>query len=106
MNLRRGDIFWADFGHKCRPYVVVQSDAKNTYCNSTIVVPLTTKPQPKHYSSHVPICWGSINYSIAKCEDLLRIEDPTGSKYIPVEHLPKEIMTHIDRALKEVFDLI
>jgi len=106
MNLRRGDVFWADFGHKCRPYVVVQSDAKNAYGISTIVVPLTTKPQPKHYTSHVPVCWGSIGYSIAKCEDLIRVEDSVGNTYTPVEHLPKEIMMHIDKALKEVFDLI
>lgn len=105
MNLRRGDIFWADLGHKCRPYICVQNDSINAHGSATVAVPLTTKLQPKHYPTHVPICWGSISFSTAKCEELIRLEDPT-NKYIAVEHLPAEIMNHIDRALKVVFDFV
>lgn len=50
MNLRRGDIFWGDFGFKCRPYIVVSCDARNATSNSAIVIPITTKQYSRDVS--------------------------------------------------------
>lgn len=104
MNLRRGDIFWGDFGHKCRPYIVVSNDIRNSTNQSALVVPLTTKLQSKVYKTHVPICFGSISPSTCQVEDLIRIEDKDNKLYA-VEHLPKEIMVHVDNALREALGL-
>lgn len=101
MNLRRGDIFWGDFGFKCRPYVVVSCDARNATSNSAIVIPITTKQYSRMYPTHVPICYGSICSSACMAENMIKIEDPTGSTFSAVEHLPDGIMMHIDAALKK-----
>lgn len=48
-KLKRGDIFFADFGTKCRPWLVVQNNIGNAHCDRTIVVPLTSKHKKKDY---------------------------------------------------------
>lgn len=97
MNLRRGDVFWADLGYKMRPYLVVQTDAINQNSNCTMVVPLTTKME-KLYPTSAVICWGSIKPSVAKCAHILSVQvDPAWSA---IEHLPPQIMDHVDMALR------
>lgn len=104
MNVIRGDIFWADMGFKCRPYLVVSTDKRNANANNVIAVPLSGKIQDKLYPTHVPVCYGSITPSIIKCEDLTMIED-VHSKYTAVEHLPDAIMKHVDVALRAALSL-
>lgn len=103
MNLRRGDIFWANLGNKCRPWLVVQNDIINRSSNYIIVASLTTNLK-KTYPTHPVICWGSINSSCVKCEEIKQIEeDPS---WCASEHLPPQIMEHVNNALKFALGVI
>ena len=96
-TLRRGDIFYADFGHKYRPYLVVQNDIGNKYSPRTIVVPITSQIK-KQLPTHCFICWGSIHPSAVQCEEIMHVDvDP---RWRAVEHLPRHIMRHVDKCLK------
>ena len=96
-KLKRGDVFFADLGNKCRPYVVVQNDVGNRYSCRTIIVPLTSKIKKK-LPTHCVICWGKIRTSAVQCEEIQSVViDP---RWEPIERLPAPIMQHIDRALK------
>lgn len=95
--LRRGDIFFADLGNKCRPYLVVQNDTGNAHSPRTIIVPLTSKIR-KGLPTHCTICWGTIRPSAVQCEEIMHVDvDP---RWRAVEHLPSHIMRHVDKALK------
>lgn len=96
-QLKRGDIFFADLGHKVRPYLVVQNDVGNHYSQRTIVVPLTSKFK-KSLPTHCCVCWGKIRASVIHCEELMCI--PMDDGWDAVEHLPPEIMRHVDECLK------
>lgn len=94
--IRRGDIVIGEFQGetKRRPWVVVQNDKGNYFSDYTIVVPITSKHK-KPLPTHVPLAWGSINGTV-KCET---IETVYKHNLEIVEHLPDEIMRHIDQAL-------
>lgn len=96
-NLKRGDVFFADLGNKCRPWLVVQNDIGNKYSKRTIVVPLTSKIKKK-LPTHCVICWGEIKTSAVQCEEIRSVE--VDRRWEPVEHLPAQVMQHVDRALK------
>lgn len=101
-QLRRGDIFFADFGHKYRPHLVVQNNKGNEFSPRIIVVPLTTKIK-KHLSTHVVIKYGKLRLSSVHCEEIMCVNVmPEWEVY---EHFPPEIMRHVDRALKNALDL-
>lgn len=96
-QLKRGDVFFADLGNKLRPWLVVQNDIGNEHSDRTIIVPLTSKIKKK-LPTHCVICWGSIRTSAVQCEEITTaIIKP---EWEAVEHLPPEIMRHVDRALK------
>lgn len=96
-KLRRGDIFFADLGHKRRPYLVVQNDIGNKHSPRTIIVPITSTVK-KNLPTHCNICWRSIHYSAIQCEEITHVDiDPD---WRPVEHLPRYIMRRVDKALK------
>lgn len=96
-ELRRGDIFFADLGNKCRPWLVVQNDLGNEHSPRTIVVPLTSKIK-KQLPTHCVVCWGSIYPSAVQCEEITHIE--VNDDWEVVETLPPEIMRHVDECLK------
>lgn len=96
-ELRRGDIFFADLGNKCRPWLVVQNDIGNEHSPRTIVVPLTSKIK-KQLPTHCVICWGSICPSAVQCEEIQHVE--VSDEWTAVEHLPPEIMKHVDECLR------
>ena len=96
-NLKRGDVFFADLGNKCRPWLVVQNDVGNKYSKRTIIVPLTSKIKKK-LPTHCVICWGEIKTSAVQCEEIRSVE--VDRRWEPVEHLPAQVMRHVDRALK------
>ena len=95
--LKRGDVFFANLGHKQRPWLVVQNDIGNSYSRRTIVVPFTSKIK-KRLPTHCIICWGKIKTRVVQCEEIQSVD--IDDDWEPVEHLPPEIMQHIDRALK------
>ena len=95
--LKRGDIFFADLGCKCRPWLVVQNDIGNEHSPRTIVVPLTSKIK-KELPTHCIVCWGKIRPSAVQCEEIQRVE--VLDEWRAVEHLPPEIMKHVDECLK------
>lgn len=95
-KLKRGDIFFADLGHKRRPYLVVQNDIGNTFSPRTIVVPLTSRIK-KALPTHCLICWGSIKPSVVQCEEIMYVD--VDETWTAKEHLPPEIMSHVDKAL-------
>lgn len=96
-HLKRGDVFFADLGCKMRPWLVVQNDIGNEHSPQTIVVPLTSKID-KGLPTHTIVCWGSIHPSAVQCEEIRHVE--VNADWEAVEHLPAEIMTHVDKALK------
>lgn len=96
-QLKRGDVFFADLGAKCRPYLVVQNDTGNTFSPRTIVVPLTSKIK-RALPTHCIICYGKIHPSAVQCEEIQHIE--VLPEYETIEHLPPEIMRHVDKCLK------
>jgi mRNA interferase MazF len=96
-HLRRGDVFFADMGNKCRPWLVVQNDTGNYFSGRTIVVPLTSKIK-KELPTHCVICWGSIRPSAVQCEEITHVN--VNPDWVAVEHLPPEIMRYVDNCLK------
>lgn len=96
-KFKRGDIFFADFGNKCRPWLVVQNDVGNHYSDRVIVVPLTSKIY-KTLPTHVVVCWGQIKPSAVQCEEITHVT--ISDEWTVCEHLPAEIMQHVDEALK------
>lgn len=96
-KLKRGDVFFADFGNKCRPWLVVQNDVGNLHSKRTIVAPLTSKIK-KNLPTHCVICWGKIRTSVVQCEEIQSVE--VNESWEAVVHLPPEIMQHVNRALK------
>jgi len=96
-HLKRGDVFFADLGNKKRPWLVVQNDIGNAHSPRTIVVPLTSKIN-KGLPTHTIVCWGSILPSAVQCEEIRNVD--VNVDWRVVEHLPAEIMTHVDECLK------
>lgn len=96
-HLRRGDVFFADLGNKCRPWLVVQNDTGNIHSPRTIIVPLTSKIK-KALPTHCVVCWGQIRPSAVQCEEITHVA--VCEDWRAVEHLPPEIMRHVDECLK------
>lgn len=101
--IKRGDIVFGEFQgeKKRRPWVVIQNDKGNYFSDYTIVVPITSKHK-KPLPTHVSLVWGSIDGTV-KCET---IETVPQCDLEVVEHLPDEIMRHIDHALSVAIDLL
>ena len=96
-HLKRGDVFFADLGNKRRPWLVVQNDVGNFHSDRTIIVPLTSKIK-KALPTHCVIYWGKIKPSAVQCEEITHVE--VNGQWEAVEHLPPEIMKHVDECLK------
>lgn len=102
-NLRRGDVFFADLpgseghiiGFKNRPWVVVSNDLGNRNSDILIVVPMTTRDM-RPFPMHVKLVWGNIHGTVLT--EQIRVVD-NNENFEVVEHLPPQIMRHIDEAL-------
>lgn len=102
-DLRRGDVFFADLpgsdghviGYKKRPWVVVQNDMGNRNSSVTIVIPMTTR-DVKPLPTHVTLLWGGIHGTVLA--EQIRVIDQDESFEV-VEHLPPQIMRHVDEAI-------
>lgn len=101
--IKRGDIVIGEFQGetKLRPWVVIQNDKGNYFSEYTIVVPITSKHK-RPLPTHVSLVWGSIVGTV-KCENIQTV--PQNDLEV-IEHLPDEIMKHIDHALSVAVDLL
>lgn len=106
---QRGDVVMIDVpmpttGHVQggnRPWVVVQNEIGNKHSPTSIVVPMTTQLKRLDLPTHVAVTWGELLPSMVECEQVRVIDVTDDWKYICT--LPKEIMTHVDTALKNAF---
>lgn len=106
---QRGDVVMIDVpmpttGHVQggnRPWVVVQNEIGNKHSPTSIVVPMTTQLKRLDLPTHVAVTWGNLLPSMVECEQVRVIDVTDDWKYICT--LPKEIMTHVDTALKNAF---
>ena len=102
-NLRRGDVFFADLpgseghvlGYKYRPWVVISNDMGNRNSDIAIVAPMTTRDL-RPFPMHVRLVWGNIHGTVLT--EQLRVIDQD-DEFEVVEHLPPQIMRHVDDAL-------
>lgn len=106
---QRGDVVMIDVpmpttGHVQggnRPWVVVQNEIGNKHSPTSIVVPMTTQLKRLDLPTHVAVTWGELLPSMVECEQVRVIDVTDDWKYICT--LPKEIMTHVDTALRNAF---
>jgi len=108
----RGDVYFARLDPTrgseqagARPVVIVSRDALNRHSSVVVAIPLTTTLK-RPYPSHVTISKGTGNLaqnSTALCEQVRAISKERLVK--AVGHLPPEVMTQIDLALKIALDL-
>ena len=106
---QRGDVVMIDVpmpatGHVQggnRPWVVVQNEIGNKHSPTSIVVPMTTQMKRLDLPTHVAITWGELLPGMVECEQVRVIDVTDDWKYICT--LPKEIMTHVDTALRNAF---
>ena len=106
---QRGDVVMIDVplpatGHVQagnRPWVIVQNEKGNQYSPTTLVVPLTTKLKRLNLPTHVAITWANLQPSMVECEQVRVIDVADDWKYLCT--LPKEIMDHVDTALRNAF---
>ena len=110
MNVKRGDIYYADLSPVVgseqggmRPVVIVQNDMGNKHSPTVIVCPLTTQvknPLP----THATLLYGKCKGSTVLCEQPKCIDKRRLATYMG-ECTPSE-MARIDRALKISLNLI
>lgn len=109
MEIRRGDVLDIDFdpvrGHeisKTRPAVVVQNDIGNQYSPLIIVSPIRGAEHIKRtYPVIVTVekgAGGLDKKSVVQCDQIKSLDK---SRIVGKRgHFPREIMKHIDAALK------
>jgi mRNA interferase MazF len=106
---QRGDVVLIDVpipesGHVqggYRPWVIVQNNVGNEFSPTSLVCPLTTKLKRLEMPTHVAITWDRLTQSMVECEQVRVIDVTPEWKYVC--SLPKEIMVHVDEALKNAF---
>ena len=99
-NFKKGDIYLVHLKEKynhvqfgVRPCIIVQNDFGNTFSNTLIVVPITTKIKKKEMPVHVVIN----SHEMALCECILTISKNQVINYI--ETLNSSSMKLIDTDL-------
>ena len=106
MNIRRGDIYYADLGDVVgseqfglRPVVIVQNNLGNKYSKTVIVLPITSKIK-KELPTHVKISgskYGLEKDSVVLAEQIRTIDK---SRLISkVGRLDKKVLDEIKQAL-------
>jgi mRNA interferase MazF len=106
--VRRGDIYWVDFGTGKgseqggrRPALIIQNDTGNANSQTTIIAAITTTKRG-FYSFHVDVSpreSGLPEDSVVLLEQLLTISK---SRLIgePLGHLSNNKMKEVDRAIR------
>ena len=113
MQVRRGDIFYADLspvvgseqGGIC-PVLIIQNDVGNRHSPTVICAAITSRMNKAKLPTHVEI--DASKYQIVKNSVILLEQIRTIDKQRlkdMVCHLDKEIMNKVDEALKVSFEL-
>ena len=107
MQVRRGDIFFADLNPVVgseqgglRPVLVVQNDIGNTYSPTTIVAALTSRIKRAKLPTHVEVAKEKYNLdrdSVILCEQIRTIDKRRLKERIG--ELDDEAMQRVDAAL-------
>ncbi len=108
MNVKRGDIFYADLrpvvGSEqggVRPVLIIQNDTGNLHSPTVICAAITSRQTKAKLPTHVEI--DSLKYDMVKDSvillEQLRTIDKTRLKD-KVCHLDNEIITRVNKALK------
>lgn len=120
MAVRRGEIYWVDFGggrgreqSGVRPALVVQNDVGNQFSPTTVVVAITRTIPSRPYPFVVvlpPDDSGLRERSAAHCAQILtidkdgassRLRPPTGESEVrPIGRLNGATMAEVDAALR------
>ncbi|MGF0103118.1 type II toxin-antitoxin system PemK/MazF family toxin [Bariatricus sp. SGI.019] len=113
MQVRRGDIFYADLSPVVgseqggiRPVLIIQNDVGNRHSPTVICVAITSRMNKAKLPTHVEI--DASKYQIVKNSVILLEQIRTIDKQRlkdMVCHLDKEIMNKVDEALKVSFEL-
>jgi len=105
--IRRGDVYWVDFGPPInkRPAVIVQNDTGNKYAPTVIVATITSVGALDEYPTDVLIPDGILpkkNSRVLGATILTMDKDALGDL---ITRLPNEIMERVDSALRVSLDL-
>ena len=113
MQVRRGDIFYADLSPGVgseqggiRPVLIIQNDVGNRHSPTVICAAITSRMNKAKLPTHVEI--DASKYQIVKNSVILLEQIRTIDKQRlkdMVCHLDKEIMNKVDEALKVSFEL-
>lgn len=113
MNIRRGDIFYADLrpvvGSEqggIRPVLIIQNDIGNKHSPTVICAAITSKMNKAKLPTHIEI--DSSNYDIVRDSVILLEQLRTIDKQRlkdKVCHLDQDILAQVDRALQISLEL-
>ncbi len=114
MNIRRGDIYYADLSPVVgseqggvRPVLVVQNDVGNKYSPTVIVAAITSQIEKARLPTHVEITpqeTGLERNSVILLEQVRTIDKQRLTHKIA--HLEKEVMDRVNAALEISLGLI
>ena len=109
MNIRRGDIFYADLrpviGSEqggIRPVLIIQNDVGNRHSPTVICAAITSKMNKAKLPTHIEI--DASSYDIVILLEQLRTIDKQRLKD-KVCHLDERILSQVNRALKISLEL-
>ena len=113
MNIRRGDIFYADLrpvvGSEqggIRPVLIIQNDIGNKHSPTVICAAITSKMNKARLPTHIEI--DASNYDIVRDSVILLEQLRTIDKQRlkdKVCHLDQDILAQVDRALQISLEL-
>ena len=114
MNIKRGDIFYADLrpvvGSEqggVRPVLIIQNDVGNRHSPTVICAAITSKMNKAKLPTHVELDAGRceiVKDSVILLEQLRTIDKRRLKDRIC--HLDSEILKQVDRALKVSLELV
>ena len=113
MQIKRGDIFYADLSPVVgseqggiRPVLIIQNDVGNRHSSTVICAAITSRMNKAKLPTHIELDAGKyqiVKNSVVLLEQVRTIDKQRLKDYVC--HLDKEIMTKIDEALRISFSL-
>ena len=112
-KVKRGEIYWFDFGHGGgsiqngrRPAIIIQADSFNENSPTTVVAPITSVHKCRHLPSHIFIGeeFGLAQPSMILLEQIRAINQDSLGPYIGIVD-DKNVLNTISIGLKKTFSL-